>query len=697
MSIFDFLLSGGETADSVQNNSDTLEELQQLLDETERNRITPQTRKSYNTKLRKFLEWYDNNIRSGDFEGPCPTRSELATRLQTEELEKVVMLYLTKRYCHDNLKAGSLQGDVSAFGFCVKEEGMQLPSLLKARLAKFLQCLSKQDARKREAGGPEVRVGRQPLSFGEYDKLCRKLLADEDIMSLLLVTITWSAMNRVNESLKLAFANIEKEDDHLKLTIQKTKSDQSGEKKKIVRVYANPSEPHLCVFTALGLFLLKYGVQEDAVFGGTSLESSRSKYCKIIQRITDTDRAGTHSLRKGAASFASGSSTNSPGVFSICNRGGWSTGVMNRYIRDDTSGDCYLGRILTGLNRDDADFATLPPHFTDELDPVDAFITETFGIECPLHSSAITLCLASVCWHKERLADISPGYATMIPSLPQPATGIRSLYIRGTGVPPDISLHCVIRDLKEQQDSTLEFLRTYRDETRTWRERLLGQVRDTIEKHWELNGTVTPHHMKEVIGASLENQLDILMSGVNKLLDDRLPARVVQTPTAPSVPTPSAGQFAFRPGVPGFSSLPVGFCLSPKWTLHQICYFYFRPQDYKGEPVPALREMDAGDFRFHPKRKEQTSILRDIKMVMSHVLNQLSSDCIEVLETGSMVEVRSIQIRIPPPPRSARRSRGTYNTNVLTVGVRCLRNRFGKVPPIRTSSRIQNSRRRRRG
>merc|ERR1711977_729849 len=270
------------------------------------------------------------------------------------------------------------------------------------------------------------------------------------------------------------------------------------------------------------------------------------------------------------------------------------------------------------------------PHFLlifDELDPVDAFITETFGIECPLHSSAITLCLASVCWHKERLADISPGYATMIPSLPQPATGIRSLYIRGTGVPPDISLHCVIRDLKEQQDSTLEFLRTYRDETRTWRERLLGQVRDTIEKHWELNGTVTPHHMKEVIGASLENQLDILMSGVNKLLDDRLPARVVQTPTAPSVPTPSAGQFAFRPGVPGFSSLPVGFCLSPKWTLHQICYFYFRPQDYKGEPVPALREMDAGDFRFHPKRKEQTSILRDIKMVMSHVLNQLSSDC----------------------------------------------------------------------
>jgi integrase len=630
-------LFGGSGGEEESGQHTGLQELQELLDQTERNRITSKTRGGYESKLKNFLAWYRTNVEAGEIRGTCPTLQELGPRLQSEEqLWEVVMLYLTKRYRIDGLKAASLRGDVSAFAFCVKEEGEQLPLQFKNRLASFLTSCSKEDARKREAGEVDGRIGRSPLSFGDYDKLCCKLLQDEELEALLLVTLTWSSMNRVNESLALSWQNVQIDDDHLLLSVQKTKCDQTGERIKRVRVYGNPLQPHLCPLTAIGLFLLKYGANTNNIFGG-GLDSSRSKYCKMIQRLLDKDRTGTHSLRKGAASFASGSSTNSPGVFSICNRGGWSTGVMNRYIRDDTSGDCYLGRILTGLDRDSSDFASLPPHFPGEAETSEAlttFLTEQFGSSCMLQPPVVQLCLASVCWHKDKLSVISSGYATLIPSLPQPQTGIRSFYMRGTGVPPDISLHCVIRELQQRQDSTLDFLQSYRDETVKWRESLLDRVADTIEKHWELNGQVTPAHMNQVISTSLNDHLNTLLVGVNKILDERLPAAVVEEP-AENDQRPEAGQFAFRRGHEGLRSIPVGFSLSPRWTLHEILCHWKRPMVFNGDPVPSLCDLKPDDFVHHPSRATQVSLLRDIKLIMSHVLNQLTTPQLETHLTSN--------------------------------------------------------------
>ena len=80
------------------------------------------------------------------------------------------------------------------------------------------------------------------------------------------------------------------------------------------------------------------------------------------------DRAdlGTHSNRKGAATYLCGLSTSLSAV-NIYLRAGWSVGsVQDRYIFAGPGGDQVVGRANAGLPINSKEFAILPPHFTSE-------------------------------------------------------------------------------------------------------------------------------------------------------------------------------------------------------------------------------------------------------------------------------------------------------------------------------------------
>ena len=48
----------------------------------------------------------------------------------------------------------------------------------------------------------------------------------------------------------------------------------------------------------------------------------------------------------------------------ICLRVGWSMGsVKEKYIHYEKAGDQYVGRVVSGLNVNSADFAVSPPYF----------------------------------------------------------------------------------------------------------------------------------------------------------------------------------------------------------------------------------------------------------------------------------------------------------------------------------------------
>jgi hypothetical protein len=80
--------------------------------------------------------------------------------------------------------------------------------------------------------------------------------------------------------------------------------------------------------------------------------------------VIDIDTLGSHSARKGAATYCSTGSTVSPPMASICLRAGWSMGpVKEKYIHYEKAGDQYVGRVVCGLNVNSTRFAVSLPYF----------------------------------------------------------------------------------------------------------------------------------------------------------------------------------------------------------------------------------------------------------------------------------------------------------------------------------------------
>jgi hypothetical protein len=85
---------------------------------------------------------------------------------------------------------------------------------------------------------------------------------------------------------------------------------------------------------------------------------------ELDRRGTAASNIGTHSMRKGAATYCSSGSTACPSAIAIHLRAGWALGgVQDRYLRHDGAGDMHVGRTVCGLPVDEAEFAILPPRF----------------------------------------------------------------------------------------------------------------------------------------------------------------------------------------------------------------------------------------------------------------------------------------------------------------------------------------------
>ena len=120
---------------------------------------------------------------------------------------------------------------------------------------------------------------------------------------------------------------------------------------------------------------------------------------KIVELCDDV---GTHSFRKGVATFCSGF-IGGPSVIAIFLRAGWSLGqVQDRYIQFCEGGDQLAGRIAAGLNYNTgADFAVLPPHFSGHaLTPEEWLIILPYYESYPVNFQAVLpFLLASLVYH----------------------------------------------------------------------------------------------------------------------------------------------------------------------------------------------------------------------------------------------------------------------------------------------------------
>jgi hypothetical protein len=123
---------------------------------------------------------------------------------------------------------------------------------------------------------------------------------------------------------------------------------------------------------------------------------------------------GTHSFRKGSATFLS-SNPGGPSAISIYLRAGWSLGpVQSRYIFGSEGSDQFVGRAATGLNVNDTTFGVLPPHFNEVDGPVldleewDRILPGYATFYPTEFRAAIPFLLASLVYHCDYLGTTLP-------------------------------------------------------------------------------------------------------------------------------------------------------------------------------------------------------------------------------------------------------------------------------------------------
>jgi hypothetical protein len=159
------------------------------------------------------------------------------------------------------------------------------------------------------------------------------------------------------------------------------------------------------------------------------------------------DDIGTHSIRKGAATYISTGTTDCPPSMAIRLRAGWTLGgVMDRYIFQCESGDCFVGRLVSGLPILSANFGILPPHFEDEnFEDLNFAIRTCFPCLPNTMTRASMFLLASVVHHSQYLQETLPSthplFATILFTHPCLLSKLRSkvkcsLWSQGAHIQP---------------------------------------------------------------------------------------------------------------------------------------------------------------------------------------------------------------------------------------------------------------------
>ena len=187
-------------------------------------------------------------------------------------------------------------------------------------------------------------------------------------------------------------------------------------------VYATPYTPHLSPILSLGIYLFSHpGILEPSnpLFPA---QYQYNRYADILGKVVGSNKEefgrlgvdigtlGTHSARKGAATFAASGCTISPSMASICNRAGWKMGdTRDKYIKYEAAGDQFLGRTVCGTSSLTKEFAHSPPFFDSspqEQTHIDEYIKKHLvggrDIDEKLFA-VVRMCFASVCYHHEYL------------------------------------------------------------------------------------------------------------------------------------------------------------------------------------------------------------------------------------------------------------------------------------------------------
>jgi integrase len=366
---------------------------------------------------------------------------------------------------------------LSALNSMYEDFGIGLPSEFNKDSKSFFKGFKRTISSNVVRGHGKVVSGKKPMEYSLYKLLSKSFLEYRDpeyVFGHFFLTICWNLMCRASNAVNIRFSHLEWKEDALGVYFAQMKNDQTGERPRDPRhVYANPLDPAICPILALGLYLICFPSvleQNDLFPGGSQYERFRHNLnsllrkqhvaAELVARGMSPDDLGTHSVRKGIATWLTSGSTVCPPITPIHLRLGWALpGVTGTYMRYEAAGDQYVGRAAAGLPILEASFATLPPFFKERTCDVDNAIKLCFPTLQPEMQRIVEFSVASLVYHHDFLkATLHPDHFVFKTSLFQQPDLIRNLHIlvecrlskpgdpiSATGIPAHV-LHLVTLD-----------------------------------------------------------------------------------------------------------------------------------------------------------------------------------------------------------------------------------------------------------
>ena len=333
--------------------------------------------------IKKLLLQGDMKCPPLDWENYCP---------------KHFMKYLLSLETKDGKRFGmsSYNGRRSALFHLFRSYGESQNEKFTRELAVLFGGLKRKIILEKQNGDGRIQTGKTPMSFGLYERLNTYLLKEnttEAIFCRTFLCITWNLICRSMNTCSIHMHHIAWQDDALQIYFAHMKNDQTGSRKRDPRhLYANPVNPIVCPLLALSTYLSVFsitGAKYSKLFPGENqykrftsyLEKILEKYKMEIERDfgVDIKHIGSHSIRKGAATYVSSGATCSPPQVATNIRAGWTMGVVqDTYLRYKAAGDQYIGRVVSGLPICSAKFSVLPPQFNCSVTEVDDITSTCF-------------------------------------------------------------------------------------------------------------------------------------------------------------------------------------------------------------------------------------------------------------------------------------------------------------------------------
>lgn len=516
------------------------------------------------------------------------------------------------------------------------------PATAQAGLTNFFKGLKRTLAQQKATSGTaKIVEGKEALQFDLFRYLNLKLLLATDTESVFthcFQVLSWNLICRSNNTAMIKYKHVHWTEDSLSVYFPQMKNDQEGDRPKDARhVYANPILPEICPILALGLYFLVFGFDAAglSLFSGTS---QYNRYLKQLHRLLtaqadelnskglEPSDLGTHSTRKGAASFTSSGSTSCPSIMAITLRAGWTMGkVESAYYRYEGAGDQHVGRTVTGLPPNKADFAILPPHFKHKTETVKQAVRDCFpNAPSPtiLSPEVLEFCLASVVHHSDYIRANNPRHPVFQSALfsdPRLVDDLKPLVvcrlaeptdrIQPTGVPLNVSILGEIQELKRSNAALCAELKELKSQQAQQAEIITTGVAERVTSILEERAvgfaTVTP--------AGLAQQLDSHMQSLRAYIQQQFEMQVPPAAAQPAV------ESAPLPPPPLLRDVPTNFKLA-KMSPQQAWQQYWLGNHAKG--YPPLRLWKSRDMGTKTARNRFGEFLSLMKKMEQHLKNQ---------------------------------------------------------------------------